>query len=197
MTPRHWKLAALISLALVVGLSLFGGRTALKLGKVTAALDISETQLAETRTQLREALWVADSLYRVAGRSEVVYRDRLRQLPPDTVLIGLPAACDACVKRSRAQDSALVAADSTIARKDRAYKALFTSADSTVRELGELETELREVRAQLARVAVTPADGTRRIFGVPLPSVFAGYGVSFNGSAQTGPVVGLGWKVDF
>jgi hypothetical protein len=134
-----------------------------------------------------------DSIERDRQAERVVYRDRVREVPPDTVLVGLPPACDECVARSRAQDLALAAADSLLATQDTVIARQDTTLAAITRDLSRADYSLVAAREAIAKAA---RSDRRTILGVPLPEVFAGYGLSLS-ERQLGPVVALGWKVAF
>lgn len=189
------KWSALAGLALVVGLSLFGQSTYIDLREERATSVQVQTQLRDLATALGLAASEADSLRGVVGGTTIVYRDRVRTLPPDTVLVGLPPECDACVARSRAQDAALVAADSVIAAQGAVVSVQEAALTTARLRLTTADSSLTALTAALADRLVSTS---RKILGVPLPEVVAGYGLSFaSGSVQHGPVLALGWKVSF
>lgn len=189
-----WKIGGLVSLFVVLGLALFGGRTYVDLREARETVVFTQTELGNALGALMLARGESDSLRQVRGEVTVVYRDRVREVPPDTVLVGLPPACDECVARSRAQDVALAAAASVIREDSTLIEQQEQTIRGVTRSLLVADSSLTALRGQLDEAS--QRDGRRKILGIPLPEVFAGYGLSFpEGQVRHGPVLALGWKV--
>lgn len=193
---RGWAWgAAVAALVLVVGLSIFGGRTYVDLSSERAATARVQRDLLALADSLAQAHRTADSLQREGSRVRTVYRDRVREVPPDTVLVGLPSACDDCVARSRRQDAALAAADSALRVQDSLVTVQSAALRTAQMQLGVADSSLTALRGALADRQVSTS---RKLLGVPLPEVVAGYGVTLaHGEVTTGPQITLGWRVRF
>ena len=197
MNRRYLIGGGLAVLALTVALSLFGGRTYVDLRDARRSTATLQTTLSTAQAELALAKAEADSLRLVRAVTDTIYRTRVRTLPSDTVLVGLPAACDACVARSRAQDSALAAAADLI-REDSTQIAAHQRTIARVTDrLRAADSAALDLRGALDRAA-RQQGGPRRILGIPLPEVVAGYGLSLSeGQIRPGPALVLGWKVSF
>lgn len=192
---RGWTVAGLAALVLIVGLSVFGGRTYIDLRQEREAVSLVQQDLLRLAGTLALAQAESDSLRREGVRTRTIYRERVREVPPDTVLVGLPPECDECVARSRKQDVALAAADSVIAVQDSLVTVQSAALRTAQMQLGVADSSLTALKESLVDREVSTS---RKILGVPLPEVVAGYGLSFSeGQVRHGPQLTLGWRVRF